>query len=410
MENTIDFWGMESPQALLEKYGSPLYVYNENILRKRCRELKSLISYPNFVVDYSMKANSNPALLRILREEGVEVDAVSAGEIYIAEKAGYTPDELFFVCNNVSAEEMQYALDRGIRISADSLSQLEQLGQLAPHSKVAIRVNPGVGAGHHAKVITAGKATKFGIDSHMVNEIKEICSKYDLTLSGINQHIGSLFLDDTHFLESIHALFDFCRNFPDLDFIDFGGGFGIPYRTEENRLDLKKLGASLDSFIQQFIQEYGKKVQFRIEPGRYLVAETSSLLGTAFSQKENGSTHYIGTDIGFSVLMRPILYDSYHEIEVYRNGVKVTDTEKEDVTIVGNICESGDILAKNRALPAIQQGDTICVRDAGAYGHSMSSNYNSRLRPAEVLITADGNSKLIRKRDTFENLVENYVL
>lgn len=276
-------------------------------------------------------------------------------------------------------------------------------------TQVAIRVNPGVGAGHHAKVVTAGKATKFGINDNLVKEIKEICRKYDLTISGINQHIGSLFLEDTQFLASIHTLFDFCRNFPDLDFIDFGGGFGIPYRTEENRLDLEKLGRALDEFIREFVAEYGKKLQFRIEPGRYLVAETASLLGTVFSKKQNDTTQYIGTDIGFNVLMRPILYDSYHEIEVYRKGIKVTDTEKEAVTVVGNICESGDILAKDRALPPLQLHDTICVRDAGAYGHSMSSNYNSRLRPAEVMITADGNSKLIRKRDTFEDLVEKYI-
>ena len=410
MENTNDFWGIETPKTLIEQYGSPLYVYNEKILRKRCRELKSLIDYPDFVVDYSMKANPNPALLKILHEEGVEIDVVSAGEIYIAELAGFTPEELFFVCNNICAEEMKYALDKGIRISVDSLSQLEQFGKISPHSKVAIRVNPGVGAGHHSKVITAGKATKFGINSNMVKEIKEICDKYDLTISGINQHIGSLFLKDENFLESIHLLFDFCHNFADLDFIDFGGGFGIPYRAGEDRLDLKNLGKTLNKYIQQFISDYGKKIQIRIEPGRYIVAETCSLLGTVFSKKENNSIQYIGTDLGFNVLMRPILYNSYHEINVYRNGIEVSGSEKEDVTIVGNICESGDILAHNRTLPQLHLSDTICVRDTGAYGQSMSSNYNSRLRPAEVMITSTGNSKLIRKRDSFENLVENYVL
>lgn len=410
MENAKNFWGIETPKTLIEQYGSPVYVYNEKILRQRCRELKSLINYPNFVVDYSMKANSNPALLKILHEEGVEIDVVSAGEIYIAELAGFTPDKLFFVCNNISTEEMIYALDKGIRISVDSLSQLEQFGKISPHSKVAIRINPGIGAGHHSKVITAGKATKFGINCDMLEEIKEICLKYDLTISGINQHIGSLFLNDEQFLESIQLLFNFCHNFPDLDFIDFGGGFGIPYRKDEKRLDLKTLGIKLDNYIQDFIFDYGKKLQFRIEPGRYIVAETCSLLGTVFSKKENNSIPYIGTDLGFNVLMRPILYDSYHEINIYRNGIEVSDSETEEVTIVGNICESGDILAHNRALPPVQIGDIICVRNTGAYGHSMSSNYNSRLRPAEVLITSSGNSKLIRKRDSFENLVQNYIL
>ena len=410
MEAMNRFWGNSNPKELLEKYGSPLYVYNEEILRKHCKELKTFCPYENFVIDYSMKANFNPTVLKIAREEGLEVDAMSVGEMKIAEMAGYKPEEIFFVCNNVSAEELQYAIERGIRISVDSLSQLELFGKLSPNSKVAIRVNPGVGAGHHAKVVTAGKATKFGITMDSLEEINAIAAKYNLTIAGINQHIGSLFLDGEKYLSSIDSLFAFCKNFKALDFIDLGGGFGMPYQKGVARLDLIDLGQKMAAAFEKFTEEYGRKIQFRVEPGRYVAAESSCILGTVTAIKNNYEKNYVGTDVGFNVLVRPVMYDSFHEIELYKDGKLVEDTQGNVSTIVGNICESGDILAKDREFPVATEGDIICVRDAGAYGHVMSSNYNGRLRPAEVMIMSDGEAKIIRKRDTYEQLVENYVM
>lgn len=423
MVHSDHFWGTQNPENLVQKYGTPLYVYNETILRERCKEMKNLVDYDKFIVDYSMKANSNPALLRLLHEEAVEVDVMSPGEIYIAMLSGFRPEEIFFICNNVSEDEMRYAINRGIRISVDSLSQLEQYGQLAPGSEVAIRVNPGIGAGHHAKVVTGGKSTKFGINTDMLDEIKKICAKYSLKVIGINQHIGSLFLKCDEYLKSIESLFEFSLNFQELDFIDFGGGFGVPYNpgTDNARLPLDELGQALSRHIRDFNFLYGRELTYRIEPGRYLVAECGCLLGTVHAVKEN-NTKYIGTDLGFNTLMRPVLYDSYHEIDLYRNGTLIHKqapgsdaanredvSENETVTIVGNICESGDILARDRSMPVIRKGDIIAVKNAGAYGHVMSSNYNGRLRPAEVLITTAGTAKLIRKRDSYENLVENYL-
>lgn len=410
MEAMNHFWGNSNPEELIRKYGSPLYVYNEEVLRKHCNELKTFCPYKDFVIDYSMKANFNPTILRIAREEGLEVDAMSVGEMKIAEMAGYTPEQIFFVCNNVGADELQYAIDRGIRVSVDSLSQLELFGKLAPGSKVAIRINPGIGTGHNAKVVTGGKATKFGITMDSLDEIKAIEARYNLTIAGINQHIGSLFLDGEKYLSSIDVLFDFCKNFPALDFIDLGGGFGIPYQKGVGRLDLNGLGQKMTEIIENFTAEYGRKIQFRVEPGRYVPVESSCLLGTVTAIKNNYGKTYVGTDIGFNVLIRPVLYDSYHEVELYRNGSLVEETNGNISTIVGNICETGDILAKDREFPVATEGDIVCVRDTGAYGHVMSSNYNGRLRPAEVMIMADGEAKIIRKRDTFEQLVENYVL
>lgn len=405
-----DFWGTENPEKLIQKYGSPLYVYNENILKTRCREMKNLVNYDKFIVDYSMKANSNPSILKLIRKESIEVDVMSPGEIYVAMFAGYKSNEIFFICNNISETEMMYAIERGIRISVDSLSQLEQYGRLAPGSEVALRINPGIGVGHHVKVVTGGKATKFGINTDMLDDIKKICAKYKLKVVGINQHIGSLFLECNEYLKSIDSLFEFSMHFPELHFIDFGGGFGVPYnkKTDKQRLPLDELGQALSEQICKFNSLYGRNIFFRIEPGRYIVAECGCLLGSVNAIKKN-TTKYIGTDIGFNALMRPILYDSYHEIDLYRDGTLIDD-KNEVVTIVGNICESGDILAKDRIMPQIRKGDILAVKNAGAYGYVMSSNYNGRLRPAEVLITSSGAAKLIRKRDSYNNLIENYIM
>lgn len=411
VSTNAQFFGNTSPQKLIEKYGSPLYVYNESILRERCRELKNLVTYPNFSVNYSVKANGNLSLLKIIREEGLNVDAMSPGEIYIEELAGFKPEQILFISNNVSAEEMQYAIDRSITISVDSLSQLELLGKINRGGKVCVRFNPGVGAGHHEKVVTGGKKTKFGVEPTRIQEVKDLLEKYDLRLVGINQHIGSLFMEGDKYIEGIRSLLNIAKNFNDLDFIDLGGGFGIPYKklANQSRLDLVALGKELDQVLYQFAKDYGKKVQFKVEPGRYIVAECGLLLGTAHAVKINYGNKYVGTDLGFNVLKRPIMYDSHHDIEIYRDQNKPS-RKSEVVTIVGNICESGDIIAKERELPEIFEGDIIGVIDAGAYGYCMASNYNNRLRPAEVLITSNGNDELVRRRDTLEDIARNFML
>jgi diaminopimelate decarboxylase len=405
-----NFYGNTDPLALIAEYGSPLYVYTEAILRQRCREMKNLVSYPQFVATYSMKANSNLAVLKIVRDEGLSVDTMSPGEMSVALKAGFTPEQMLYVSNNVSAEEMQFAIDRQIRVSVDSVSQLERYGALNPGGEVVIRFNPDVGAGHHAKVVTAGKKTKFGVQRQFITDVKAILKRDNLRLVGINQHIGSLFMDGAPYLKSIQSLLNIAAQFEDLEFVDFGGGFGIPYRKQEGepRLDLEALGNMLDQTFERWVAEYGKKVTFKIEPGRYIAAECGILLGTVHAVKQNYDRKYIGTDLGFNVLMRPVMYDSHHDIEIYRPTDR-SSTKEEAVYVVGNICETGDIIAKDRTLPEIFEGDVLGVMDAGAYGFTMASNYNNRLRPAEVLITSDGEAVLTRKRDTLEDLVRNFV-
>lgn len=408
--DSMNYFEGNDPVELAKTYQTPLYVYNERILRQRCCDLKNMVTYPKFVVDYSAKANCNLAFLQIVRSEGLEVDAMSPGEIYVERKAGFEPKQIFYIGNNVSAEEMQYAVDAGVYVSVDSLSQLEQFGQIAPGHEVAVRFNPGVGAGHHEKVVTAGKKTKFGVEPKYIPEVKELLKKYDLKLVGINQHIGSLFMTGEAFTQSIAALLEIAKQFPGLKFIDMGGGFGIPYKKEEDEapLDLKDLGAAIDKALYKFSEEYGEQVTFRIEPGRYISAECSVILSEVHSVKQNYDKKYVGCDCGFNVLQRPIMYDSYHGIEVYR-GSEVKSEKTEPVTVVGNICESGDILAKDRVLPEIQKGDILGILDAGAYGFTMASNYNNRLRPAELLIRENGETVLIREREELEDLMRHMI-
>ncbi len=413
--DSCQFFGKNTPEELAAIYGTPLYVYNENVLRTRCRELNALSSLDGFCVNYSAKANTNLELLKIIREEGCVVDAMSPGELFMNQKAGFANENILYVCNNVSAAELQNAIDNNVLISVDSLSQLKLLGSLQKGGKVVVRFNPGIGAGHHQKVITAGKETKFGVTPDMIPEVFKILKEYNLTLAGINQHIGSLFMEAEGYLNAAEFLLSLAESLPgnaldELEIIDFGGGFGIPYQkyAGEQRLDFAELGKSLHELLTTFVEKTAYQGKFFVEPGRYVVAECSVLLGTVYTTKTNGDNIYAGTDLGFNVLARPMMYDSHHDVEIYRkNGSP--DDEMVEQSVVGNICESGDILAKKRMLPRIEEGDILGILDAGAYGYVMSSTYNQRLRPAEVLIDADGNHRLIRRRDTLEDLLQGYV-
>ncbi len=407
-----NFYGNTDPHELIDKYGSPLYVYNENILRQRCRDMADFIPYTNYIANYSTKANSNLELLKIIREEGLHADAMSPGEIYVLLAAGFSPEQIFYIGNNVSIEEMMYATKLGITISVDSLSQLETYGRYNPGGNVAVRINPGFGIGHHENVVTGGEKTKFGINDDRIGEIKELIKKYNLNLVGINQHIGSLFMEGEPYIQSVRTLLNIAEQFEGLRFIDMGGGFGIPYQKQdgEKPLELKLFGHQVAEIISDWASRYNPGILFMSEPGRYVVAECGVLLGTIHARKENAGIKYIGTDLGFNVLARPVMYDAWHDIEVYPKDVQSDYSKMETVTIVGNICESGDIIASNRNLPALSLGDVIGVMDVGAYGYSMASNYNNRLRPAEVLIQKDGTHRLIRYRDTLDDILSAFPL
>jgi diaminopimelate decarboxylase len=403
-ENRLWF-GEHSAGELTERFGSPLFVYEEECLRTRCKELKGLLKRQNFQVNYSCKANSSVALLKIVREERLRVDAMSPGEIFLEMEAGFTSEEILFIPNNVSKDEMSYAIERKIRTSVDSLAQLEYYGQLNPGGQVFVRVNPGIGDGHHKKVITAGKA-KFGIPPYDLDKAKEIARRYDLSIVGLNMHIGSLFLKPDNYLSAITGMLEIAQQFEHLKYIDFGGGIGIPYRKSvEERFEMEAFGSKLDALLDDWEERTGRHdIMFLIEPGRYPVAECCTILTTVHSIKENFGAKYIGTDLGLNLLIRPALYGSYHEIIVCDN---VEGSETETVNVCGNICESGDLVAEGRVLPRIELGDELAVLDAGAYGFAMSSNYNARLRPAEVLIAPTGEVRIIREREDYQYLLLN---
>ncbi|MBR4719192.1 MAG: diaminopimelate decarboxylase [Lachnospiraceae bacterium] len=410
--DNVDFFKGNDPEKIAEKYGTPLYVYNEDIIRDRMTKAANVITKYPYKANYSCKTNTNLEILKIALSVGVNADAMSEGEIRMLLKAGFSPDRIFYVCNNVSAQEMKYALDNGIQVSLDSLDQLRLFGEINRGGSCAVRINPGVGAGHHEKVVTAGKKTKFGIAEEDIDRIFDVAGEYDLKIAGINQHVGSQFLDPSPFLAAVDNLLRIAMKFKKLEFIDFGGGYGIPYHKldDEQEFDMEHFSKEFTEKLDRFVNEYGSNPLFKSEPGRYCVAEGGVILGRVHSIKQNSGIKYVGTDVGMNVLVRPSMYDSWHDIEVLSNGKVVDRTEgkMEKVTVCGNICESGDVLCKDRELPIIKDNDLICVLDAGAYGYSMCSSYNTRLRPAEVMICSDGSVKLIRRRETFEDMFALY--
>ena len=372
-----------------------------------------ITKYP-YTANYSVKANTNVNILKLALDEGINCDAMSVGEIEMLLKAGFPKDRIFFIPNNVSEEELIYAIKKGIITSLDSLAQLELFGQCCCDLNIrdekrlcAVRINPGIGAGHCEKVVTGGKKTKFGIAQEDIPEIFQIAGTYHLTIAGINQHIGSGFMEPTPYLEAVKNFLTIALEFKNLKFIDFGGGYGIPYHKldDEKEYPIEEFKKALEPILDDFVKKYGSAPMFKSEPGRYCVAEGSVLFGRVHAVKQNAGHIYAGTDVGMNVLVRPSMYDSWHDIEVIRSGKTVSRENLIVQTVCGNICESGDLLAKERKLPAMQRGDLACILDTGAYGYSMCSTYNSRPRPAEVLICRDGKVKLIRRRETIKDLM-----
>lgn len=413
----VDFFKGNNPEEIAKTYGTPLYVYNEEILRSHMHDVSQVITKYAYTANYSVKANTNINILKLALEEGNNCDAMSVGEIEMLLKAGFPEERIFYIPNNVAEEELEFAIHNGIMTSLDSLAQLELYGQVCENLGLsvddrgrccAVRINPGVGAGHHEKVVTGGKKTKFGISEDFIPQIFEITKKYNLKIVGINQHIGSCFMDPQPYLDAVTNLLRIAtENFPGLEFIDFGGGYGIPYHKldDEAPFPMEDFKKKLEPILDAFVEKYGRKPLFKSEPGRFCVAEGSVILGRVHAIKENNGHSFAGTDIGMNVLVRPSMYDSWHDVEVIREGKVVARDNLIEQTVTGNICESGDILAKARPLPQIKRGDLACLLDTGAYGWSMCSTYNSRPRPAEVMICKDGTVKQIRRRETIEDLM-----
>jgi len=400
---------VEVANEIAKRFGTPIYIYEEEIIQRQLMNLLSSILYRPLGIFYAMKANSNPYILGILQKTGKEIedraigiDAVSPGEIALALKTEFPAENILFTGNNTTDEEMDFAVEKGVLLNIDSLSRLDKFGKKYPNRRVCIRINPDIGAGHHEHCITGGPESKFGIWFSEVEPIKRIAQKYHLRIIGIHQHIGSQILKGATFLDAMTPILKTAMYFPELEFVDLGGGLGVPYRPEEEPLNIKTLGQRMFKHFTIFCNQYGRRLKLIIEPGRYLVAEAGYLLVrvNTIKRNPNGRT-FIGVDSGFNHLIRPAMYGSYHEIENISNP----GGKSEVVDVVGNICESGDRFAEQRFINQPREGDSLVIKTAGAYGYSMSSNYNLRPRPAEVLIKRDGKLNLIRERERIEDLI-----
>ncbi|MHA2287211.1 MAG: diaminopimelate decarboxylase [Promethearchaeota archaeon] len=396
-------------------YGTPLYVINEQMIRERYRTLKKVLNleYRNNQINYAVKANSNLSVLRILNSEGASFDCTSMGELYTCLKAGISSDKMIFTGNMFTDTDFKFAVESEIFVNLDSLSQLKRLVQnhenLGKEKKaISFRINPEFGAGHHIHTITAGKEIKFGILEDQAIEAYRKAKEAGFKKFGIHQHIGSGVLNALDFEKPVEKFLSIIKKIIDkldikFDFIDFGGGLGIPYRPEEEPLDLESYkNLVIKPFINLVKTEGLGEPTFKIEPGRYLSAESTILLAQINTIKDNGFKLFAGVDAGFNTLIRPTMYGSYHHIipcDLKRNEGKL------DYDIVGPICESGDVLGRGRKLRKLRESDHLAILDTGAYGYVMSSPYNSRPRPAEVLINNNSIYE-IRKAETFDDLLK----
>jgi diaminopimelate decarboxylase len=391
------FIGDISAEDLVAQYGSPLYVYDAAIIKERYADLVKNITYPHTKFHYACKQNTNIEIMKLLRKEGAFVEVMSETEVLAAYEAGFTAEEMIYTCSFISKEELQFVIKQNIMINLDSLTQIKRFGELNPGGRISIRINQGIGAGGHSHLITGGPESKFGIDISQLDDVKKMTKEFNLKIVGIHQHIGSNILDEKIFMKAIKTLLKTAKQFANLEFIDFGGGFGIPYKPHQKPLDMVLLGKLITKEIEKFVKEYGREIEIKFEPGRFLVGEAGVLLGTVTDVKKTPYKIFVGIDAGMNQLVRPAMYDSYHQIV---NASNVVD-EEEVISLVGNICESADFFARNRELSKCVEGDIIAILGAGASGYVMSSLYNGRPQAAEVLVTGT-NSQLIREQREFD--------
>ncbi|MHA1145374.1 MAG: diaminopimelate decarboxylase [Candidatus Helarchaeota archaeon] len=413
--------GGVSTVDLAKKYETPLYVINEETIKQRIEALKKAFTpyYENIRIHYAVKANSNLQVLKIMNRIGISLDVVSPGEIFLAQKAGFSPDRILYTGNNYSQDDLIYAVKTGVMINLDAPSQLNRLVRLLdtveganPNLLICYRVNPEFGGGHHMHAITAGPDVKFGIFEDDIIDAYKNAKDAGFAKFGIHMHIGSGILDletfeiaSTKFLEIIELIAT--RLGITFEFVDFGGGIGIPYRPTEKPLDLDAYAKNYSTKLKELSEKLGWNPPIlAIEPGRFLVAEACVLLSTVTTIKPVKDKVWVGIDTGLNALIRPAMYGSYHHILAAN---KMDEKETREYQIGGPICESGDVFTRDQKLPTLEEDDLLAILDAGAYGFTMASHYNARLRPAEVLIR-QGKPILVRERETLEDLLKHQII
>jgi len=391
--------------SLTEKYGSPLYVYNaEKIVSQYNRITNAFSGVENLKLNYAVKANPNISILKLFKKLNSGIDTVSIQEVHLGLKAGFLPENIIFTPNGVSLQEIEEVAKLGVQINIDNISILEQFGHHYPTIPVCVRINPHIMAGGHHKISVGHIDSKFGISIHQVPLIKRVVENTGMQINGIHTHTGSDILDIDVFLAATEIIFNVAKDFENLEFIDLGSGFKVPYKEGDISTNIEELGERLTIRFNEFCSNYGKNLTLMFEPGKFLVSEAGSFLANVNVVKQTTSTVFASIDSGFNHLGRPMMYDSYHHI---RNISNPKGRERY-YSVVGYICET-DTFGSNRRISEIREGDVLCFDNAGAYCFSMASNYNSRFKPAEVLIY-EGKDYLIRKQESFDDLLKNQVI
>jgi diaminopimelate decarboxylase len=402
--NRYNIQGID-PQNLVQKYGSPLYVYNAQVIENQWHILRG--AFPNIKklrINFAMKALSNISVLKYIKSLGSCLDTVSIEEVKLALYAGFSPQQIGYTPSGVTWSEIEEAVALNVKIHLDSIPLMEKFGKAYGSTiPVGLRLNPHILAGGNFKISTAHERSKFGISILQLADIHRVMRETGLVIEGLHQHTGSEIKEAETFLQVSEIMLDAAKKFPDLQYLDFGGGFKVPYKPDEKGTDMAKMGKAVSERFNAFCKEYGRELTLVWEPGKFLVAECGYLFVTVNVVKHNPSVSFAAVDSGLNHLIRPMMYDAYHPIV----NISKPLADKQLYNIVGYICET-DNFAQDRLMPQITEGDILGILNAGAYGFTMANNYNSRLRPAEVLIH-DGKDYLIRERETMEDIFKNQI-
>ncbi|MBK7637468.1 MAG: diaminopimelate decarboxylase [Saprospiraceae bacterium] len=391
------------PLELAKKYDCPVYIYETATMKRQYDRLVNAFDLKKLKINYACKALNNISVLKFFKSIGAGLDTVSIQEVRVGLMAGFRPEDIIYTPNCVSIEELSQAVEMGVKINVDNLSILEQFGSLYPDYPVCIRINPHIMAGGNSKISVGHIDSKFGISFHQTPHIHRIVKTHNMLVEGIHMHTGSDIMDIDVFLQGAEILLSVAKDFKDLQYVDFGSGFKVPYKEEDIETDIEELGEKIGNRFKQFCYEYGRNLTLMFEPGKFLVSESGIFLVRVNVVKQTTSTVFAGVDSGLNHLIRPMLYDSYHKIV----NISKTEGRTRVYNVVGYICET-DTFGVNRKMTEINEGDILAFYNAGAYCFTMSSNYNSRYRPAEVLIH-EGKDYLIRERETMEDILKNQI-
>lgn len=389
---------------IANEFGTPVYVYHAEKIEEQFNKLKEAFKNSDSRFFYACKALTNINILKWMKQIGASLDCVSINEVRLGLKVGFEPADILFTPNCVDFEEIEAGKNLGVNLNIDNISILEQFGNRYGHSyPVCIRLNPHIMAGGNYKISTGHVDSKFGISIHQLRHIERIVKTTNINVAGLHMHTGSEIKDVNVFIEGLEVMFEIARHFDHLQFIDLGSGFKVPYQHDDPETNVNQLGVKVAEAFTAFEKETGKKLQVWFEPGKYLVSEAGYFVVKANIVKQTTATVFAGVNSGFNHLIRPMFYEAFHRIENISNPKGA----ERIYTVVGNICET-DTFAWDRKLHEVREGDFLVFYNAGAYGYEMSSNFNSRLKPAEVLVK-NNEAKLIRKADVFEDLLKNQI-